>query len=94
MSGFPWRQHRCYCGKLATMNFEGEEFCAWHYPYRDACIPPLTRLAEIVGDERKDQYIDEWFPTDDDFSWHKLLDQVEWILPRLDIPSSLLLLNP
>jgi hypothetical protein len=51
-------------------------------------------LAEIVGDERKDQYIDEWFPTDDGFSWHKLLNQVEWILPRLDIPGSLLLLNP
>jgi hypothetical protein len=93
MRGFPYRSHRCWCGLLATTNFEGEEFCAWHFPFKEACIKPLTRLAEIVGDERKNQYIDEWFPMDDDFSWHKLLENVEWLLPRLDIATGLLLLT-
>ena len=92
---FPWREHRCHCGKLATMNYMGDEFCVWHYPYRDACVYPLFRLALIVGQERKNQYIDEWFPTDQDFSWDKLYSQLEHLVPNLDIETGLLLLeNP
>jgi hypothetical protein len=91
---FPWRERRCFCGLLATMDYQGENFCVNHFPFMEVAVKKTRLLAEIVGDEKKNELIDLWFPLDESFSWSGLLNKVEELLPKLELPTGLLSLYP
>jgi hypothetical protein len=96
MSGFPWREHRCWCGKIGIMNFQGEVFCSWHIPYREIVLTDLgPRLQDIVGKEKYSAMIDEWFPTEKVFDWVKCVTYLQTAIEQLGMETGLLLLeNP
>jgi hypothetical protein len=87
---YPWRVSRCHCGKLGTMNYRGEYFCAWHYPFKEHAQELNATLFDIVGKEKRDALIDQWFPNDADFNWEKFLNILEEYVPKLDLPTGLL----
>jgi hypothetical protein len=90
---FPWRNYRCWCQKLGTMNYQGTWYCTQHYPYREHALELNAILFDLVGKERRDAYIDEWFPTDESFGWAKFLDKLEEIIPKLSMETGLLTLD-
>jgi hypothetical protein len=91
---FPWRESRCWCKRLGTMDYQGIYYCVNHYPFKDHALELNAILFDIVGKEKRDALIDEWFPQDSDFTWEKLLNILEEYVPKLDIPTGLLDIYP
>jgi hypothetical protein len=87
---FPWRNYRCWCQKLGTMNYQGTWYCTQHYPYREHALELNAILFDIVGKEKRDALIDLWFPNDSDFTLVKFLNILEDYVPKLDLPTGLL----
>ena len=93
MSGFPWREHRCDCGKVGVINFQGEMYCSRHIPFKDMAAEYLELLYDLMGKEWRDNELDQRFPTEEDFTWILCYYRAKDLYEKLTVETGLLMLK-
>jgi len=84
---FPWREHRCWCGKIGVINFQGEMYCSWHLPFKEMSEEYTLDLIDLIGVDTKNELIDG-------FQWEEYYYWVKNMVDNLNMPTGLLSFDP
>ena len=86
---FPWRENRCHCGRLAIGSINTEPYCSFHLPFRQFAEEYLEKLYDLIGQEKRNELIDERFP-DNTFNWEDCYYWAKDLYITLNIETGLL----